>query len=243
MEHDQSFNDRDFFDDMPLTDTVERLHAWHDRKTISFQWWEEMRKTKKWTAVFPKVAGNGFDASNEQQCRETLEKIGTYVSHLEQLPLRWKDWLHPEQIHALLQEVGSPGQIPFESGRLRSTLASDFEELRTLDRFLEEFTPGEKALLEALRGEVGSGEDFLDRLRNSIFQFWIEWLEEEQSVLVEVSSRMMDRQRVNYREKVHDRQEKVIQLIVRKLKSEITGNIEYNRLGNPVTYRSCTFSR
>lgn len=239
VDHAKSFTGQDFFDDLPLTDTVDKLDTWYKRKQASFDLWCDFQSVTEWKVIQPRLDASGKQLDEEHLilCEETLTLIEVYTGKINDLLPKWREWLHESQIEQLYASLRTPDRGKEMVEVWRSSLADDFEELRSLDRFLLELEPREKALLGALRNEIGKGDEFLDELRNSIYLFWIEILEEEKPELGEVSARMMVRRIDAFQEKVGDRQEKVIQLILRKLKDEIIGNIEYNRLGNPVTYR------
>lgn len=231
-----------FFADLPLTDSPEKLLAWHTQKLATLELVKAVRAVKVAPGLKPMVKEVTFDEGAWARTTATLTHLDKLRTLLQTQHRTWSVWLDEAQIDRLKKGMEDlPATQGYAEALIRG-IDADYEDLRALDRLLKEFSPRERAVLDDLESEIGplapdSHADWLDRVRNGFFTAWIEVAEAETPILTEVSSRRMPRMREEFRDTVRDRQEKVVQLILRKLKDGILDRIEYNRLNNPVTYR------
>ena len=243
VKHAESFSGQFFFEDLPLTDSPARLKLWLAGKRKQVEAVSIIRKVKVWRGLIPPVeAGKpAFNRAVWDRSLEQLDEVRAYLALLGKQLREWAAWLHPLQIEALRAAMDREEEAKL-CRAWGSSLENDFEDLRSLDHLLADFQPDERLILTALEGDLavlpsGEGPTFMQRLENTFSLRWIEALEARHPELLEVSARGMAAKREDYQDKVHSRQEKVIQLIVRQLKERILKRMEYNRLGNPVTYR------
>lgn len=242
VKHGQSFSGQLFFSDLPLTDTPTQLRAWCTAKYVQLEAIQSIGKLKIWKHLIPEGCEGlqAFKDAWEVSLRQ-LDAVKRYADQTAAAFKDWGKWLHADQILTLRDAMEQGGHQELALKWAKS-LEADFEDLRSLDLYLTEFSPDEKAVLDAVRDKLDGltpkkGKAFLERMENSFFQHWIETLESAHPTLLEVGTRGMPGKRADYQAKVRSRQEKVIQLIVRQLKEEILDKMEFNRLGNPVTYR------
>lgn len=231
-----------FFADLPLTDSPEKLLQWHENKLFAIETVKMVRAVKLAPVLKPQVTGMDWDAGHWEGVQKTLRDLDALRSLLSDTRRSWSSWLHETQTDRLAEGMFEPTAAKTYAEELGTSLQRDFEDLRALDLLLQEFSPREKAVLELLEDRLGTleraeEEKWVKEVENGFYMAWIELAEAEMPVLGEVSSRRMPRMREEFQEKVLERQQKAIRVILHKLKSEILDNIEYNRLNNPVTYR------
>lgn len=242
MKHAESLEGNFFFEDLPLTDSPGQLMSWAQEKRACLDMISSERKIRFWTSLkpFPDVASRSIAAAQWADFEARLGEIEHYISDRKQLEQEWKHWLHPHQIKIWENFLSEKGPVHELGTRWRSEFRQHFEELRQMDALLGEFRPLERQALDLIDDQLAKVEDpeyFLDVFRDNFIRAWIESIERIQPELLETSSRRMEGRRKEYRDRVRERQEKVIELILRKLKARIVGQQEFNRLGNPVTYR------
>ena len=144
----------------------------------------------------------------------------------------------PAQVQPLLAGVKESGAATDYVDQLARTFRRDFADLRALDSLLAGFSSIEHRVLERLLPWRDLPQEVLmQKVRNSVYFYWIEQVERPFPVLAEVSSRGWPRKREEYAQKLSARREKVAELIQRRLKEALVDIIQYNRLKNPVTYR------
>ncbi len=242
MKHAESLEGEYFFEDLPLTDRPGALLGWVSEKRKQLQMIQEERKIRFWTGLKPKVeAGERRLRENQhEQFRERLLALKSYLGLRRIMEQGWKSWLHARQIETLRKFTEGRGDLDSVVGPWQTALERDFVELQQLDGLLAEMTVDERMVVERLTDQIGLVEDvdgFIKHLKDNILRAWIESIELNHPELLEVSSRRMPGRREDFRIKVRERQDKVVRLILRQLKEAVAVNQEYNRLGNPVTYR------
>lgn len=242
MTHYQSIEKYRFFNDLPLTDTPGQLQAWVVRKTRNLDVVKQVRAIKSLPQLLPRIVKKQLDTAHWAESLRHIAAVEDFLALHKATVGQWQPWLHPAQIAFLLEGIYDPAAATAYVTALRESFLRNFEDLRSLDDFLQQLQPVERQVVQELEAQIGALEDadvagFIGQVENSFLLSWIELFEAEKPALAEVSSRRMPRRQAEFREKVAERQEKVVQLILRKLKDEILNNIEYNRLKNPVTYR------
>jgi very-short-patch-repair endonuclease len=228
-----------FFSDMPIDRTVSDMYAWHSQKLRNLDVivaWMDFG----YDGFRPKIVDGRFDEAYWQVQVSDARILEAIQRQLMASRQRWKMWLHDSQANQLVRSFDVPEEgIAFAQQMLKS-FDQNFDDLVALDTLLEGLTPNERAILEPLESEFTSAEDksaFLGRVANGFYQAWISLTEAQHPGLLEVSSRQMPARQQAYQTLVSNRAKTVAGLILRKLKDEITQNIDYNRLQNPVTYR------
>ena len=240
----QELDDYHFFKDMPVLDGPAALLAWADRKRVSLEAAVAVKGFGGPDLLAPRVGEGGFEGAHWAQAQALVTSVDAYLALLRASLLRWRAYLHEAQIERLLPGVRQPSGQGFALEALRNTLDRDFDLLRDLDTFLHGWTPDEKRLLAAVGTDALPDLDspaqqsaWLQKIENGVLLAWIELLEQEHPLLAEVSSPRMAGTRASYLEKVRSRQAHAAVLILHKLQEVIVNEEEFNRLGNPVTYR------
>lgn len=236
-----AYHDLPFFEDMPLFNSQEAKWEWLEEKREHLKAYHQVTGITYFRKIKPRFEHDEFDRGAWQESMRYIDRLETFTRTQRDIEREWTTVLHAEQIEVLqtgIKELEAPQAF---IAALATTLRADYEELCALDTILATFTRVEVAALEALREPIAGGVDqaaFIESVRNSCFFYWIEQAEQQTPVLAEVSTRGWPRKMREYAEKFQDRREKVTDLIQRKLKEGITDSIEYNRLKNPITYRT-----
>ncbi|QHL88982.1 DUF4011 domain-containing protein [Nibribacter ruber] len=150
---------------------------------------------------------------------------------LEERQNEWEKWLTEGQIEQLAVD-------PSAVTRLSQSLAENFDRLVAYDALLASFSPELKAWLAQLRQAVPEGiEAQLQAMENSIYLAWIQHIEAKYPVLTMVSTGELERLEAELQEAIQRKAELSRQIILLNLREQTFKNMEYNRLGNPVTYR------
>lgn len=243
VNHGQSFSGQEFFDDLPLTDSVTNLQRWLLRKTKAFEVLVLADKIKHWPDLQPKLntGQTAIDEAHLLDCRQALQDMESYGRAMDEQVTQWTEWLHPAQVSRLREGLSNLEANKVYISACLGSFGRDAKELEYLDGFLSGLDKQEKLLFESVQPQLASYKDIdklVAALENGFYLSWIQWLETQHTVLGEVSSRIMPFKMTDFQAKVDERQEKVIQLVLRKLKDGIINKITYNRLGNPVTYRN-----
>lgn len=240
----QELDDYHFFKDMPVLDGPAALVSWAERKRISLEAAVAVKGFGGPAVLVPRVGEGGFEGAHWAQATAIVAAVDGYLGLLRSTLQRWRGWLHEAQIERLLPGIANPVSLGFGLEVLRNTLDRDFDLLRDLDTFLQTWTPDEKRLLAAVGTDTLPSLDtpakqaaWLKQIENGVLLAWIDILEQEQPLLAEVSSPRMASTRATYLEKVRTRQAHAATLILQKLQEVIVNEEEFNRLGNPVTYR------
>ncbi|GAB2530650.1 AAA domain-containing protein [Rufibacter soli] len=191
--------------------------------------WEQRKALHKLTAyeVLPhemlQLAPERFKAVFS----ETLPKL----QQLKEQVREWERLLTPTQIELLATDPAAPQNFTL-------SLQENFDRLVAFDALLQTFAPELKAWLEEVRTAVPEGvEAQLQTLENSVLLAWLQHMEAHHSVLTMVSTGELDRLETELQELIKRKSDLSRQIILLNLREQTYQNMEYNRLGNPVTYR------
>ncbi|GGK58395.1 AAA domain-containing protein [Rufibacter glacialis] len=158
---------------------------------------------------------------------QTLPKLQSLQEQLQE----WEAWLTPSQIETIATN-------PAARQELTQSLGEHFDRMVSFDALVHTFSPELKAWLEELRGAVPEGvEAQLAALENSVLLAWLQQLEDQNPVLTIVSTGEIERLETELQEKIRQKADLSRQIILLNLREQTYKNMEYNRLGNPVTYR------
>ena len=242
FKHYIKLEDLPFFDDIPLTEKVGAMFDWVKNKSACVDFIRQVRDHKFFESLKPKADVKGFNEAGWEESKATRKALVLYNTALMKQVREWAEFLHPSQVQKLIQAIPHPEKIQTYCTELSHSFSRSFEDLRSLDAFLQEFNAEEHKALNILTPELEKLKEkdrisFIEQLKNSFFIAWIELAETQFPVLAEVSSRRFAGKQHDYRKTLLDREKIVTDLIHRKLRENITEKIEYNRLKNPVTYR------
>ncbi|MFC6998501.1 AAA domain-containing protein [Rufibacter roseus] len=158
---------------------------------------------------------------------ETLPNLQQLQAQMRE----WEQWLTSSQIE---QVAIDPAAAP----ALAQSLVDNFDRLVSFDALVHTLSPELRAWLDELRAAVPEGlEAQLQALENSVLLAWVQHLENQYPVLTIVSTGELERLEAELQEKIKQKAELSRQIILLNLREQTYKNMEYNRLGNPVTYK------
>lgn len=235
------FHEKGFYSDFPLLDDLKEKEEWLHRKENHYKAYRRIEKQSFFPKLSPRFKYGKLDEDHWQSARQKVVSLEKFNRRLKDAEYDWKGFLHPSQIAKLVGAVPAPEKIKNWCDQLAGRFSQDFSELKSLDGLLAQLTTTEQQVLDILIPEITAGTEeaeFLKRVENSVFYFWIEDAERKTPLLSEVSNRSWPRKTKDYIKKLNERQKKVAELVRRRMVENILGIIEYNRLNNPVTYRT-----
>ncbi|ALI99700.1 AAA domain-containing protein [Rufibacter tibetensis] len=191
--------------------------------------WEQ-RKTLQRLMTYDVLPDELLQLSSERfqtLFTETLPKL----QQLQHELLEWERWLMPSQIETIATN-------PAATQELTQSLSEHFDRMVSFDALVHTFFPELKAWLTELRMTMPeSVEAQLQALENSVLLAWLQQLEGQNPVLTIVSTGELERLETELQEKIKQKADLSRQIILLNLREQTYKNMEYNRLGNPVTYR------
>lgn len=234
-EHDYAFTG-----DFPLLNSQSDKKAWVQQKREYLAAYDFLNKLDYFPGL-PPIFRYKLGGSEWEQTLTAIQKLDTFTQELTQTRQQWTTFLHPDQIAPIYQAISRPDLATDYLVRLQESFRSDFEDIKQVDILLADGVRNEADILDLLApwfAQYREIEALAQRVRNSIYYFWLEQAEQMNPVLAEVSTRNWDLQATKYAEKVRESRNRVVELIHRRIKERIIGIIEYNRLKNPITYRN-----
>ncbi|WP_192085313.1 AAA domain-containing protein [Algoriphagus sp. Y33] len=161
-----------------------------------------------------------------------LDKVCEFSESFQNSSINWKAYLSDEQIlHVFHNRAVAIGP--------ESNLNRIFSELVSFDRFLENSCPITISLAEKLEKEYpqSGSKDQLGAFWNSWYLAWIVYLEVKNPVLAEAGSLAMQHELAELKEAILEKRKIARHIALLRLREQITGGLEFNRLGNRLTYR------
>ncbi|WP_210486356.1 AAA domain-containing protein [Rufibacter aurantiacus] len=158
---------------------------------------------------------------------KTLPKL----IQLQEEQREWGKWLTTSQIETIATDAAA-------TQRMSQSLAEDFERMVSFDELVQTLSPELRSWLDELRSAIPeSVEAQLQALENSVLLAWVQHLEGQHPVLTIVSTGELERLEAELQDKIKQKADLSRQIILLNLREQTYQNMEYNRLGNPVTYR------
>jgi RecA/RadA recombinase len=233
--------EKPFFHDFPLLNEQAEKRQWLARKRADLEAYEQLKAITFFRSILPRFEKGTFDMQSWQNSLHRIRDLEQFNQTLRDADRDWSLFLHADQRAVLREGAKEPEPALAFAESLLTSFEADFTDLQDLDRLLDDCSMTERQGIDLLRPYIQPDvreEDFLAQIRNTVYLTWIEQAEKQTPILAEVSARSWNRKQREYTEKVAGRRQKVNELIQRRLKENIIGRIEYNRLGNPVTYRT-----
>ncbi|GAA4443057.1 hypothetical protein GCM10023091_30840 [Ravibacter arvi] len=190
-------------------------------------------RSSEWAEVITGLAARTRDVTEFQNL---LKSALAWIQSWEKAADEMDQWLVPQQFNGLVAQPAAFGQ------RLAADLEEDFDHLVEIDTMWKDFSHSEQVLMERLkeRGKelnlIAAG-DYQRLLDNSLRLAWIEQIERRYPVLRSVSSLKMAQWEEDLQRSVERKQALSAEIVRMKLREEVYGDVEKNRLGNTVTYR------
>jgi ABC-type iron transport system FetAB ATPase subunit len=234
----------DFFHDFPLLDDLSSKQNWLDRKQKHFAAYRQVKDLKFFKDLKPVFTFGKLDVAHWEHSKVLIAELDTLNRQLRDTFADWRRYLSAGQCEGLKAGIKTQGAAADFLQTLRKELAESFADIKDLDILLASLSLAETQILEKTKAsslwkeKIDTAEqEIRESVKNSIFFFWIEALEQETPILAEVSSRGWERKRSDYARKLDARADKVAELIQRRIQENIIQIIQYNRLRNPITYR------
>ncbi|MEB2785480.1 AAA domain-containing protein [Algoriphagus persicinus] len=161
-----------------------------------------------------------------------LNKVRKFSESFQQSSINWKAYLDNDQIF-----------YAFNNGTAvigtELNLNQTFSELVAFDRFLENSHPITITLAEKLETDYPalSLSDQLSAFWNSWYLALIAYLEAKSPLLAEAGSLAMQHELVELKDAILEKRKIVRHIALLRLREQITSELEFNRLGNRLTYR------
>ncbi len=162
--------------------------------------------------------------------RSELRSLLNFLRDFEKNLESWKVYLTASQIGMLLLDDKTVSHPNF---------LQTFSELVAFDQFLNSWSPQRILLAKKI---LGLNPDFEveENIRffwNSWYNAWIEELERRNPILAEAGSLKMKSEMAELKEAILEKRKIVRFKTLLRLREQLTESLEYNRLGNRVTYR------
>ncbi len=233
-----SLYEQPFFVDFPLMESLADQELWLTTKGNHLLAFETIMAFTS-DPLGPKFPDQVLDRANWIATTEAAQALHLFRKAWVGVKQNWQLQLHASQIARLEMAIEQPEADAFPQALIDS-FAKDFFELQALDGLLAQFPALELQALEALMPRLESyawALDLLDDIRQSIWYFWIEKIEARFPVLQQVTTRGWPRKSEEYAEKIQKRQAMAAELVRHRIREQVVAQLQYNRLGNPVTYR------
>jgi hypothetical protein len=165
---------------------------------------------------------------------ESLTDLGSWLRDFEHNSLTWRLWLQPCQIVEIL-EAGLESLSLQDSPNFTQTLV----ELVGFDRFLSDW--GNDIHELAIRLESAfpdlSLEQKLAAFENGWYLAWIGALERRNPILAEAGSLKLSQEMTELKDAILEKRKISRHIALLRLREQVSSHLEYNRLGNRLTYR------
>ncbi|WP_192823494.1 AAA domain-containing protein [Rufibacter sp. LB8] len=190
----------------------------------------ELRKTVQKLLAYDLLPDELLQLAPERFQRIISEGLPKLQDLQEQIH-GWQQWLTPSQIEIVATN-------PEATQELAQSLNEHFDRMVAFDELVRSFSPELKSWLENIRQAVPAGvEQQLKTIENSVLLAWLQQIEGQNPVLTIVSTGELERLETELQEKIKQKAELSRQIILLNLREQTYQNMEFNRLGNPVTYR------
>ncbi|WP_339757010.1 AAA domain-containing protein [Algoriphagus aquimarinus] len=169
---------------------------------------------------------------NVSEFKVQLEQLNELSKSLQVNSIKWKAYLSDKQILEILKNG-----IPETAAELQ--LNQTFSELVAFDRFLESSDSITISLAKKAESEFPNLDlpNQLSAFWNSWYLAWIASLEAKNPVLAEAGSLKMEHELVELKEAILEKRKISRHIALLRLREQVTSELEFNRLGNRLTYR------
>jgi len=230
-----------FYEDFPLLGTQQEKWDWLKRKQEHARAFTEVKEISYFRKIRPKFTHGSFDQAKWQQSMKAIGELDAFTEALQGNLDKWRAWLPQQLVQEIQENLKSPEELRGRFEALAGVLDRDFESLRELDTLLGSLNGQENQLVQLVSphffGEK-SEEALIDHVRQSFLHHWLTQAEQAVPILSKVSGRGWYRRQRQFSNGIAERRTQVARLIRQRLKERIVGIIRYNRLKNPITYRS-----
>jgi hypothetical protein len=159
-----------------------------------------------------------------------LGLLGDSVEEFEQKLISWKIYFSNVQIEKLLFD-----DLKVDDGNLYQT----FSELKVFDQFLAKWEGMRKQLADKILADFSdrNTEDQIRIFENSWFACWISELEKRNPILAEAGGLKLEQEIEELKSSILEKRSIAKDVALLRLREQMSSNLEFNRLGNRLTYR------
>ena len=162
---------------------------------------------------------------------EHLQTLKQSILQLDQTQKNWLKWLTEQQIERLLHEENYAEE-------LLHTLPLYFEELVAFDVLRDELTPPQHEVAALLLQEkIQHGDEGVSLFMNSLYLAWLHHLESLYPELRLPSNGGLAKLEEDLQQLLQQKQQLSQEIVLSRLREQTYQNMDFNRLGNPITYR------
>lgn len=208
--------------------STQKLSSNLDQIDILLNWiksWKECPEIRELTD-WPRLDAASFESR--------LETVAAWVYDFEKSATGWKLWLSGTQILEILRK-GLSG-LSLEN---QLSLTQTFAELNSFDRFLMEWGSENKELALEIENQLEGWdlETKISAFRNGWYLAWIGELERRTPVLAEAGSLKLSQEMNELKTAILEKRKISRHMALLRLREQVSSNLEFNRLGNRLTYR------
>ncbi|REG88355.1 AAA domain-containing protein [Algoriphagus antarcticus] len=169
---------------------------------------------------------------NADEFQSQLNKICDFSKSLQANSIKWKAYLSEVQILEILKNGIPEIGVDFQ-------LNQTFSELVAFDRFLESLDPISRSFSQKLETECSESDlsSLISAFWNSWYLTWIAFLEAKNPVLAEAGSLTMQHELDELKTAILEKRKISRHIALLRLREQVTSELEFNRLGNRLTYR------
>lgn len=168
---------------------------------------------------------------HEVNLSEHFKKFQDCVREANARQKAWLQWLKEKQVRQLLAHKAYREE-------LLEALPQFFERMVAQDTLYASLSEAEREVMRLLlEQEVKSEVEAEDLFLNSLCLAWLYELETQHPELRMPSNGELDRLETELQGLLQEKQQLSQEIVLSKLREQTYSNMEYNRLGNPVTYR------
>ncbi|WP_051017812.1 AAA domain-containing protein [Pontibacter sp. BAB1700] len=160
-----------------------------------------------------------------------LQALAQALQVFEQRYGQWEQWLPKTQIEKLTEQEGY-------SKLMLDTLQQYFEQIVAYDELNSTLTLAEREVCrQVLHEGIATAQDGEVLFLNSLYLAWLHELESQKPELRMPDSGELDRVETELQSLLQQKQNLSQEIVLSRLREQTYRHMEYNRLGNAVTYR------
>ncbi|MBN3519871.1 DUF4011 domain-containing protein [Algoriphagus lutimaris] len=189
--------------------------------------WEEL-----WTSIpVLKSFFNWMKFENKpEKLSIFLKQLHGQVHSFEKQLLSWKMYFSSWQI----------GEVLFQKQKVnQANLFQDLSELKAFDKFLENWELSKRKIAENLQSEYPETDTGfqIEVFENSWYSSWVSEIEKKDPVLAEAGGMKLFHEMQELKTAILEKRAMAKDVALLRLREHMSSNLEFNRLGNRLTYR------
>jgi hypothetical protein len=188
----------------------------------------------KWAALGEIQYLTAWESFSFEQLEQILSELTAWRSHVQHSSISWRMWLSNQQIREILDKGLSYLSLDDEL-----TLSQALIELSAYDRFLTQWGAEDRELAFEIERQFGgvSIDTKISAFWNGWYLAWIGELERRNPVLAEAGSLKLMQEMEELKNSILEKRKISHHIALLRLREQMSSQLEYNRLGNRITYR------